>query len=935
MIDKFSTAVIRTSTAPYELVKSILTSENDNWIVQLLNDDFFICALNLASPDLLEELEKMNQPNVEVKNKEKLKQSLVKYVARMSTRCTPFGLFSGVGTLPIASSETDVSSPINLAKQLKHKRHFRLDTNFVVQLVAEIAKLPAVINTAKFYVNTTLYKLGDRYRLINYTVFNKARSYDLMSVETNDFLDEILAKATTGITKAKLEKWLINEGIDKDEANDYLNELIGAQLLITQLEASMIGDEIEIQLLDGLKQLEEEAAITEEKARIHQIVAYLSNVIKKLDTLADGVLVAKQYNEINQFIKEGLPLKIEGLDARFLLQCNVALSFSKNATISSVQEQLIRKAIKITNHFQKKQTDIIEGNLGEFIKSFSERYEEQFIPLTEVLDVEVGIGYGARQNMESVDTSNFLDKIPLKGRLIENEKIEWNKRVFSYWCPKFNEAIENNAFSVEITQDELNEFEEIPTDYSSTFIAKAGFYKEKKTTQDVLFFEAYAGGTASHWYGRFCNSNEELSQLTKAIIAHEQLDSEEVVVAEINHLPESRLGNVIHRKHTRQYQINYLASINKGAENEIPITDLLVGIRNGKVILMSKKLQKEVRTYHSNAFNTNMPTNLPVFQFLADLTAQYNACSGSLNFSPLHKIYKFIPRITFQNIIFQRASWSFTRADFEVLLNASKAEKLAALNAFRKKWQLPKQFVISHSDNELYIDVTSKVSRAILLNTLKKSSSIVFTEFLMAEYKSAVVDEDGNQYNNEVLFNYKMDAPAAKLLSKGGLSKNEVTQSFAPGTEWMYYKVYLGIKTGDKFLVQIEQLAETWSKNGLISQWFFIRYNDPNFHVRIRFRVTDISCLGVIMEQFNEFIQYFQQANKIGQISMETYQRELDRYGYDLMPVFESVFHRDSQMTVALLAHANDYGMNDELWLPTLYNMSTLITLFQFDSSDN
>jgi thiopeptide-type bacteriocin biosynthesis protein len=61
-------------------------------------------------------------------------------------------------------------------------------------------------------------------------------------------------------------------------------------------------------------------------------------------------------------------------------------------------------------------------------------------------------------------------------------------------------------------------------------------------------------------------------------------------------------------------------------------------------------------------------------------------------------------------------------------------------------------------------------------------------------------------------------------------------RDFCIGSEWLYYKLYTGVKTADLILLEklYSVILELKEKN-LIIKWFFIRYKDTDEHLRIRF----------------------------------------------------------------------------------------------------
>lgn len=133
------------------------------------------------------------------------------------------------------------------------------------------------------------------------------------------------------------------------------------------------------------------------------------------------------------------------------------------------------------------------------------------------------------------------------------------------------------------------------------------------------------------------------------------------------------------------------------------------------------------------------------------------------------------------------------------------------------------------------------------------------------------------------------------------------TRTHIPGDSWLYYKIYCGEKTADRLLVDvIHPLMEAVQKEGWVSHWFFIRYSDPLPHIRLRMYVVDPEHLGVLILRLHQALQPWVQNDTVHHLSIDTYQRELERYGVEHMELVEQLFAIDSVHTLRLLAWESD-----------------------------
>jgi thiopeptide-type bacteriocin biosynthesis protein len=128
-------------------------------------------------------------------------------------------------------------------------------------------------------------------------------------------------------------------------------------------------------------------------------------------------------------------------------------------------------------------------------------------------------------------------------------------------------------------------------------------------------------------------------------------------------------------------------------------------------------------------------------------------------------------------------------------------------------------------------------------------------------------------------------------------------RKFIPGSEWLYFKLYTGTKTADLLLMrQIDDFVNNLMKSGAIDKFFFIRYSDPDFHIRLRLHLADQIHYGRV---FSDFYSHFSECvdnGSVCKVMCGTYVREIERYGIDTMSLSEDVFHIDSEAVLSLIS---------------------------------
>lgn len=146
-----------------------------------------------------------------------------------------------------------------------------------------------------------------------------------------------------------------------------------------------------------------------------------------------------------------------------------------------------------------------------------------------------------------------------------------------------------------------------------------------------------------------------------------------------------------------------------------------------------------------------------------------------------------------------------------------------------------------------------------------------------------------------------------------------------PGSEWLYLKIYTGIKTSDVILEEtIGPLIEWVQRNDYISQWFFIRYADPKPHLRIRLRLHDVEYYHEVLDTMTKALQKYVDSGEISQMVIDTYTREIERYGKNTMEDAEMLFYTNSALILQCL-HYDD----EEKIMTSLFYIDELLNILE------
>lgn len=861
-------------------------------------------AIYVASPDFYAEVELFLKDTEEFsENPRRLKKFIVSalcYVNRMCTRCTPFGLFAGCGVGRFDGSEGMVPFDFEI------KKNVELDGEFLFYIADCLLQIPEIRLETRLFKNNTIYKLDGVSRYIEFQDKNrKNRVYNVSVFDDDEVIDEILSM--TGRKYKDIVLSIVEKGYDRSTAEVFLNELMDSKIVVSELEPFVLnqtffeqvykfiarcGKELDSSLLGGLNEL--------------------------MTGLQNPQLTVGDYRNLLSCFGERYNLR-----TKTQIKIDTFLIPNKEVTLSEGVLREIKNGLKY--YFGLCEKSQPNGALQTFKTKFYKRYESAFVRLTEALDPELGIGYGFTDD-ETLDYNSFIDDIPIPGAASGAINVALKTPLQRFL---FNETLRLLVKGeIELELDEKNNELSFDSKYiPATFNACVRLVREQDGGL-VICFNHFGADSATAIMGRFSLLNDDVAGMYQELCDHEDKVYGNKIVAEVNHLSEYRVSNIIARKNSRKYELPYINCSDEMTTHRVDVNDLYIGFSDERLVLWDKRLEKEVIPVISNAHNYDREF-LPVYRFLGDF--QFDSANCPKYLSPdmdfLLTLLKFKPRIRVGKCYYSNAVWKIEKKEIQPILLYDEDRRLEALFAIFKERHIPRVFFLVDGDNKLYVNFDRFPRESLLLfeDAITKVYYILVEECDFRDRKSIFHNQNG-VYNNELVIPFKSldfkDVPSSEVLFPSSRRTY-----FPVEAKWLYLKIYCGIETKELLLTQhFSRIVSELYGHDYITKWFFVRYADSSQHLRVRFLLSDTQRGDAVLGCVNEELKSYM-GKEIASIQLDTYQRELERYGDRLMEVAETVFCLDSEFCIELLPRLLSASFKEK-WLFSLIIVDVYLNAF-------
>jgi thiopeptide-type bacteriocin biosynthesis protein len=869
-------------------------------------------AVQLASPGVFAPLERWRTDGAELGPR--VERTLVSYLLRAGGRCTPFGLFAGCGRVELGS---ETSLDLTGARV---QRRSRLDFGYLDALTDALAARADVRSRLVVQPNSTLYPAGGRLRYAVSTVSGGARNHHLAATDPTPAVSVALRLAAGGARVDKLAAELSTEladlGVTEQQAFDFLTAMLDEQLLVPIAGPPVTGDPAPDAVLDGMPDVPSVAAA-------RSALAAVTATLRELDELPPGQ-PPEPYHRVVDALRP-LPTPV---DPARLVQVDAGLR-ADGVVLGPAVVRAVQAAAELIIRIGGP-ADPEADTLARFRDAFNDRYESRFVPLLEALDAEAGIGYPAGLSPAD-DSSPLVAGLPLPRPSVSPT---WTRRD-DVLLRLLAGALRRGETELRLSERDVRELGTSnrvpPAAYHVMATVCAADAADVDAGEFTLLVRSVNGPSGVSLLGRFCHLTTELRLLVDAQVAAEERLQPGRAFAELVHLPEGRTGNILARPVLRRWEIPFLGRSGAPAGRQLPLADLSVGVVDGRVVLRSARLDAEVVPRLTTAHNYSVHS-LAVYRFLCDLQFQDAAADLDWTWGPLAAA-PFLPRVVFGRTVLARARWRVEPAEATALRRPGEpAARYRGVQAWRRRVGAPRWVVLADGDNELVVDLDNVLCVDVLLAGLHPDRHTDLLELFPAPEHMCLRGPAG-RYVHELVVpivtaspepasgDARTGRPAEAAKSRAG------SRRFTPGSDWLYVRLYGGEASADEVLLgTVGPLTSMARDAGLVRRWFFLRYADPEPHLRVRWYGRPADLTGELLPSLQAALEPLLDDGLLWRVDLGTYEREVERYGGPAgIELAEEIFDADSGFVLDALGSLDGADAPELRWRLALAGTDRLL----------
>jgi thiopeptide-type bacteriocin biosynthesis protein len=831
-------------------------------------------AIAVSSPALFERLEsEPSSPSV----RRRRRLGALRYLIRMSTRPTPYGVNAGV-SLGRWGERT------NLELADEDVVRARLDMGLIGALVAELEDRLEVVRELRIETHPLVSVRAGR-AFLPERFLEEGGAVQVSVRATRPAVRALLLADGAPRPFGELAEALAEEfpSAGRPRVEELLHTLVREGLLLTELRPPLTAGDPVRHLLAVLEPIE---AASAERER-----------------LAAAVGECERWQELG--CEEGAEQFGAVLDAARAVatpperippvRVDMRRELSGERIARDVAEEAARAAELLL-----RLSPLASGSpaLNAYRDRFADRYgTDAEVPLLELLDPDTGLG--------PVDLlPDYRSASPLE---------EPERRRDRQLLELASEALRDGELAIELDPDTIAQLDTEPRQdqlYStlelSVFVAAASREELDAGRFQVVVSPLLGSYAAGRILGRFAYLFDGAGERALREAAA-RADGGGALPAELVYQPERPwLENVMIRPGVERHEIVVGATPGVSRDRVIAVDELLVGVSGESFRLRWPAGSSYVDVREGHMVN---PKAAPaVAAFLALLRNAGRPVLSGFSWGSARALPR-LPRMVSGRVVLAPATW---RPPFgeRGLPSDDRGRFAEGVQAWRARWELPRRVFVGQGDQRLLVDLDDADQVDLLrgLAASHKSETELVLQEPLPGVDSAWLPGPGGSFMVELAVPLARRAAAHVELDGGRPASHtpppRTARTRPPGSDWLYAKLYTAGKAATEQLIghELRRFAGEALAAGLADDWFFIRYRDPRPHVRVRFRGDPESLTERLAPRLYAWVSGLIEQGVCQSLALDTYERELERYGGEPgMELAEAVFGVDSRIVAELI----------------------------------
>jgi lantibiotic biosynthesis protein len=873
----------------------------------LMPEDRWVrAAVAVASPDLYSALSRVRPADPEAA---RVRSKLHRYVIRMTTRPTPYGLFAGVGLIGWGASTS-----LRIAASEPRTRT-RLDMQWLSGLLDTLEGDIAVRRGLGFAANPTAFVRAGRVFLAEPPSDASGGAAEPVSLRATPVVRRTLELARRPVAYEQLVNALVAAtGAASEKVEALITDLWERGVLLSDLRPPLTGTSPARYVRDRLAKV---PAAAETQRLLDELLATLEDWdALPLDDRPEALpAVLKRIDQMHPVALSASPLQVD-----------TALSLGGRTVHSAVAA-----AAALGAELLLRMTPYPDGlpQLHAYRHAFEARYgPERAVGLLELLDPQFGLGPpqvgradgGGLDSPRAAARGRVLQEIALRAQRDPGCAVELDDELAARLAT-WSAAPDTAPLSLDI----------------SVFVAAASAAALDAGDFQVVVGPNVGANGAGRNAGRFAEllGPDALAALRRTADTEAACEPRRLYVEMVYAPSQPRLANVTIRPAIRAHEIALGTMPGVAWDGVIRLEELVVEVRDGAFHIVWPAAGAELVVAQGHMLN---PVHAPaVVRFLLDVAADRRAHLSSFNWGPA-SAFPYLPRIQRGRIVLSLAQWRVTPRD---LADAQASDATEGLADWRRTWCVPRHVYLAAGDNRLLLDLQDAASAALLraeLRRLPEHGSVVLQEGLPGPDEAWVPGVAGRYLLELVVPLARRGNVAGEPARSLGSPVRQPTAPAnrrlrPPGSDWLYLKLYCPPALHDEVIAgPLRTFAQFAQSASLIDGWFFVRYADPDPHLRVRFHGDPGVLLGTLLGQVCGWANALVADGASERFSFETYDREIERYGGDRgVTLAEAIFASDSAAVANILHLDRGHGASLDRLLVAMLSIDDLVAACGLD----